>query len=134
MRVLVAALGPTMLRIAGERTGGTILWMADERAIGDYVVPRITNAAKAAGRTETRVVAGVPVALCSNEEPTRPVSTQAKCSVTPTSPPTTSDCSSTATPKTSETPWPQVTNRLSSHGCEATATQGSPISLFEWSR
>ena len=45
MQVLVAALGPAMLRIAGERTGGTILWMADERAIGDYVVPRITDAA-----------------------------------------------------------------------------------------
>ena len=46
MPVLLAALGPTMLRIAGERTGGTILWMADERAIGDYVVPRITEAAE----------------------------------------------------------------------------------------
>ena len=68
MHVLVAALGPAMLRIAGERTGGTILWMADERAIGDYVVPRITEAASAAGRTGTRVVAGVPVALCSNSD------------------------------------------------------------------
>jgi F420-dependent oxidoreductase-like protein len=68
MPVLIAALGPTMLRIAGERTGGTILWMADERAIGDYVVPRITDAARAAGRSQTRVVAGVPVALCSGGE------------------------------------------------------------------
>jgi F420-dependent oxidoreductase-like protein len=68
MPVLVAALGPTMLRIAGERAGGTILWMADERAIGDYVVPRLTEAAEAAGRSEMRVVAGVPVALCSNKE------------------------------------------------------------------
>jgi F420-dependent oxidoreductase-like protein len=68
MPVLIAALGPTMLRIAGERAGGTILWMADERAIGDYVVPSITKAAQAAGRSETRVVAGVPVALCSNSE------------------------------------------------------------------
>src|SRR5829696_382495 len=66
MPTLLAALGPTMLRIAGERTGGTILWMADERAIGDYVVPRITEAAASAGRTGTRVVAGVPVALCSD--------------------------------------------------------------------
>jgi alkanesulfonate monooxygenase SsuD/methylene tetrahydromethanopterin reductase-like flavin-dependent oxidoreductase (luciferase family) len=57
-----------MLRIAGERTGGTILWMADERAIGDYVLPHITAAATAAGRTGIRVVAGVPVALCSNTE------------------------------------------------------------------
>jgi F420-dependent oxidoreductase-like protein len=62
--VLVAALGPAMLRIAGERTGGTILWMADERAIGDYVVPRITKAASAVGRDGIRVVAGIPVALC----------------------------------------------------------------------
>ena len=68
MPVLVAALGPTMLRIAGERADGTILWMADERAIGDYVVPRITEAADAAGRTGIRVVAGVPVALCSDGE------------------------------------------------------------------
>jgi F420-dependent oxidoreductase-like protein len=66
--VLVAALGPTMLRIAGERTGGTILWMADERAIGDYVVPTITAAAHAAGRSGIRVVAGVPVALCAADE------------------------------------------------------------------
>ncbi len=66
--ILLAALGPTMLRIAGERTGGTILWMADERAIRDHVVPRITAAANAAGRTAPRVVAGVPVALCSDSE------------------------------------------------------------------
>ena len=66
--VLLAALGPTMLRMAGERAGGTILWMADERAIGDYVVPRITEAAAAAGKSGTRVVAGVPVALCSPHE------------------------------------------------------------------
>lgn len=68
MPVLLAALGSTMLRIAGERADGTILWMADERAIGDYVVPRITDAANAAGRTGIRVVAGVPVALCSDGE------------------------------------------------------------------
>jgi alkanesulfonate monooxygenase SsuD/methylene tetrahydromethanopterin reductase-like flavin-dependent oxidoreductase (luciferase family) len=60
-----------MLRIAGERTGGTILWMADERAIGDYVVPRITDAANAAGRTGIRIVAGVPVALCASNETDR---------------------------------------------------------------
>jgi F420-dependent oxidoreductase-like protein len=68
MPVLVAALGPTMLRIAGGRTAGTILWMADERAIGDYVVPRITEAADSAGRSGIRVVAGVPVALCTESE------------------------------------------------------------------
>lgn len=68
MPVLLAALGPTMLRIAGERTSGTILWMADERAIRDHVGPRITAAADAAGRPAPRIVAGVPIALCSNDE------------------------------------------------------------------
>jgi F420-dependent oxidoreductase-like protein len=66
--VLLAALGPTMLRIAGERADGTVLWMADERAIGEHVAPRITEAAAAAGRPAPRVVAGVPVALCSDDE------------------------------------------------------------------
>ena len=68
MPILIAALGPTMLRIAGEQTSGTILWMADERAIGDHVAPRITSAATGAGRPAPRIVAGVPVALCSNAE------------------------------------------------------------------
>jgi F420-dependent oxidoreductase-like protein len=66
--VLVAALAPVMLRVAGELADGTILWMADERAIGDHVVPRLTKAAAAAGRPAPRVVAGVPVALCNPDE------------------------------------------------------------------
>jgi alkanesulfonate monooxygenase SsuD/methylene tetrahydromethanopterin reductase-like flavin-dependent oxidoreductase (luciferase family) len=56
-----------MLRLAGEHASGTILWMADERAIGDHVVPRLTKAAASAGRPEPRIVAGVPVVLCANE-------------------------------------------------------------------
>jgi alkanesulfonate monooxygenase SsuD/methylene tetrahydromethanopterin reductase-like flavin-dependent oxidoreductase (luciferase family) len=63
--VLLAALGPAMLRIAGERADGTILWMADERAIGEHVAPRINAAAEAAGRGRPRVVAGIPVSLCA---------------------------------------------------------------------
>ncbi len=66
--VLIAALGPAMLRLAGEHTDGTILWLADERAIGDHVVPRITAAAEGAGRPAPRVVAGVPVCLCRDDE------------------------------------------------------------------
>ena len=66
MPVLLAALGPTMLRIAGEQASGTILWMADERAIHDHVAPRIIEAATEAGRPTPRIVAGVPVTLCSN--------------------------------------------------------------------
>jgi alkanesulfonate monooxygenase SsuD/methylene tetrahydromethanopterin reductase-like flavin-dependent oxidoreductase (luciferase family) len=40
--------------------------MADERAIGDHIVPKITKAAENAGRPAPRVVAGIPVTLCSS--------------------------------------------------------------------
>jgi 5,10-methylenetetrahydromethanopterin reductase len=66
--VLVAALGPVMLRIAGERADGTVLWMADERAIGDHIAPRITKAADNVGRPAPRVIAGIPVCLCAPSE------------------------------------------------------------------
>jgi F420-dependent oxidoreductase-like protein len=67
-QILLAALAPVMLRIAGEHASGTILWMADERAIGDHVLPRITKAAAAAGRPAPRIIAGVPVVLCANDQ------------------------------------------------------------------
>jgi F420-dependent oxidoreductase-like protein len=66
--VLLAALGPMMLRLAGERTDGTILWLADERAIATHIAPRITQAAEAAGRPAPRIVAGIPVCLCRDDE------------------------------------------------------------------
>jgi F420-dependent oxidoreductase-like protein len=66
--VLVAALGPVMLRIAGERAQGTVLWMADERAIAEHVVPKISKAAADAGRPAPRVVAGIPVGLCADDD------------------------------------------------------------------
>jgi len=66
--VLLAALGPRMLTLAGERADGTILWMADERAIEGHIAPRINDAAARAGRSAPRVVAGVPVCLCAPDE------------------------------------------------------------------
>jgi F420-dependent oxidoreductase-like protein len=66
--VMLAALGPVMLRLAGQRTDGTILWLADERAIGSHIAPTINDAATAAGRPAPRIVAGVPVCLCRDDE------------------------------------------------------------------
>lgn len=71
--MLLAALGPRMLRLAGERTAGTILWLADERAIAEHVAPTITAAAEAAGRPAPRIVAGVPVCVCADDEVERAV-------------------------------------------------------------
>ncbi|HEX3334038.1 MAG TPA: TIGR03564 family F420-dependent LLM class oxidoreductase [Acidimicrobiales bacterium] len=66
--VMVAALGPVMLKLAGARAAGTVLWLADERTIASHVVPTITKAAEAAGRPAPRVMAGVPVCLCREDE------------------------------------------------------------------
>jgi len=66
--VMIAALGPLMLKLAGERTDGTILWLADERAIGSHIAPTINAAAEGAGRPLPRIVAGVPVCLCRDDE------------------------------------------------------------------
>ncbi len=66
--VLLAALGPRMLELCGRRAAGTILWMADERAIERHVVPLLTKAAAGAGRPQPRIVAGVPVCVCREAE------------------------------------------------------------------
>jgi alkanesulfonate monooxygenase SsuD/methylene tetrahydromethanopterin reductase-like flavin-dependent oxidoreductase (luciferase family) len=71
MPVLLAALAPLMLRLAGERTAGTITWMADERAHSEHVVPRITAAATSAGADPPRVVAGLPVAVHDDADAAR---------------------------------------------------------------
>jgi len=61
--VMLAALAPRLLRVAGEQTDGTILWMGNARAVESHVAPRITAAAAAAGRPSPRIVAGLPVAV-----------------------------------------------------------------------
>ncbi len=61
--IMVAALAPRMLRLAGELTDGTITYWANERALGEHIVPGITTAAAAAERPAPRVVVGLPVAV-----------------------------------------------------------------------
>jgi F420-dependent oxidoreductase-like protein len=61
--VLLAALGPRLLRVAGELADGVVLWMAPTRAIESHVAPRLRAAAAAAGRPAPRIVAGLPVAV-----------------------------------------------------------------------
>jgi F420-dependent oxidoreductase-like protein len=65
--VLVSALGPRLLRVAGELADGTVLWMAPARAIETHVAPKLHAAASAAGRPAPRIVAGLPVAVHDDE-------------------------------------------------------------------
>lgn len=64
--VLLAALAPRMLRLAGEQADGTVLWMTGLATVRDYVVPSITAAAAAAGRPSPRVVCMLPVCVTSD--------------------------------------------------------------------
>jgi F420-dependent oxidoreductase-like protein len=61
--VLLAALGPKMLELAGRVTDGTATWMTGPTTIADHVVPTITGAAEAAGRPAPRVGVGLPVCV-----------------------------------------------------------------------
>src|SRR4051794_3122724 len=63
VELMVSALAPRLLRVAGESTAGTILWMGNARSIEVHVAPRINAAAAAAGRPAPRIVAGLPVAV-----------------------------------------------------------------------
>lgn len=65
--VILAALAPRMLELAGRYADGTILWMAGPVTIRDHVVPAITAAAEAAGRPAPRIVCTLPVCVTSDE-------------------------------------------------------------------
>ena len=64
--VLLAALAPKMLRLAGSRTAGTITWMTDTRSVAEHIVPHLHDGAMEAGRAAPRVVAGLPVCVCDD--------------------------------------------------------------------
>jgi F420-dependent oxidoreductase-like protein len=67
--VLVAALGPAMLRVAGELADGTITWMTGPKTLAEHVVPSITKAADS--REAPRIVAGLAVCVTADEDAVR---------------------------------------------------------------
>ena len=68
---VVAALGPAMLKVAGELADGTNTWMVGPRTMEDHIVRRLAAAADEAGRPAPRVVAGIPVALTHDADAAR---------------------------------------------------------------
>ena len=69
--VIVAALGSQMLKLTGSAGCGTITWCTGERTLVEHVVPRITEAADAAGHGRPRVVAGLPVCVTADPDAAR---------------------------------------------------------------
>jgi 5,10-methylenetetrahydromethanopterin reductase len=64
--ILLAALAPKMLELAGAVADGTITWMTGPETLADHTIPTITAAARAAGRPEPRVCASLPVCVTDN--------------------------------------------------------------------
>ena len=64
--VLVAALGPKMLELAGTVANGTMTWMTGPATLSTYTVPTITAAAERAGRPTPEIVASLPICVTSD--------------------------------------------------------------------
>lgn len=75
--ILLAALAPKMLALAGSAGDGTITWMTGPKTLREHTVPRINEAAAAAGRPQPRVVVGLPVAVCHDAAAAREKAAQA---------------------------------------------------------
>jgi 5,10-methylenetetrahydromethanopterin reductase len=64
--ILVAALGPLMLEVAGRLADGTATWMTGRQTLAEHTVPGITRAATAAGRPPPRIVSALPVCVTND--------------------------------------------------------------------
>ena len=70
-KVMIAALGPQMLEVAGRRTDGTILWCVGPKTIRTHIAPTINDAADAAGRPQPAIVCSIPVWVTDDPAPAR---------------------------------------------------------------
>ncbi len=69
--VVVAALGPQALRVAGARTQGTTLAWVGPRTIREHIAPVMGEAAAKAGRGAPRIIATLPVCITDDEDAVR---------------------------------------------------------------
>lgn len=60
-KVMIAALGEQMLKVAGRRTDGTILWCVGPKTVAQHIAPIINDAAAAADRPAPAIVCSLPV-------------------------------------------------------------------------
>lgn len=69
--IVVAALGPQALKVAGRMTDGTTLAWVGPRTIREHILPRLTEAAVDAGRPSPRIIATLPVCVTDDEDGVR---------------------------------------------------------------
>ena len=71
--IYVAGLSPAMLRLAGERADGVMLWLCNPEYIREVVVPEVTKGRERAGKTLEGfdIVAAVPAAVTDDVQSAR---------------------------------------------------------------
>ena len=70
-QVMLAALGDQMLKIAGERSDGTILWCVGPKTLEQQIVPKISEAAASVDRPAPSVVCSLPVWVTDDPDTAR---------------------------------------------------------------
>ena len=60
--VVVAALGPAMIKLTAEMADGTNTWMVGPKTMEKHIIPSF----QAAGKSDPEVVAGMPIVLTTN--------------------------------------------------------------------
>lgn len=68
--IILAAMGPRMVRLAGTHTDGTLTWMSGPVSV-KRVADQLREAAAAAGRPDPRVAVGIPVCVTDDVDATR---------------------------------------------------------------
>ena len=69
--IVVAALGPQALKVAGRMANGTTLAWVGPRTIREHIKPRLTEAADQADRPTPRIIATLPVCVTDDEDRVR---------------------------------------------------------------
>ena len=69
--VMLAALGDQMLKVAGRRSDGTILWCVGPKTIRTHIAPIINDAAASADRPAPAIVCSIPIWVTDDPEPAR---------------------------------------------------------------
>src|SRR5262249_16267708 len=67
-QLMVAALGPQAMKVTGQLTDGTLMFLAGPRYVEEVAVPTISAAAREAGRPAPRISNGVPVCVTSHRD------------------------------------------------------------------
>ncbi|MEM9620630.1 MAG: TIGR03564 family F420-dependent LLM class oxidoreductase [Pseudomonadota bacterium] len=69
--VVVAALGPQALGVAGRLTDGTTLAWVGAKTVREHIQPRISEAAAKAGRATPRIISTLPVCVTNQPDVVR---------------------------------------------------------------